>query len=156
MYLGYQFYRCLYDFSIRFRNCSDSMVFFTFYFIKLPASVLLKKLFMYWILLKCHLTTSQVKSGLFFGAPSLFRLFVNELYNNIQITKKCFVLCTCLSVVVCVIISLVFRLVFCRSLYMALSFFRLANVLPVFRCTTSDYPFGLFKPFLKLFPSLYW
>jgi len=37
---------------------------------------------------------------------------------------------------------------------MALSCFLLVNVLPVYRFTASDYPFGLFKPFLKSFPSL--
>jgi len=31
-------------FSIRFRNCSDSMVFFILYFIKLSASVLFKEI----------------------------------------------------------------------------------------------------------------
>jgi len=48
------------------------------------------------------------------------------------------------SVVVCVLV------VFCRSLFVLLSFFLSVIVLPVLlRVMTSDYPFGIFKLFLK-------
>jgi hypothetical protein len=40
-------------------------------------------------------------------------------------------------------------------LFVLLSFFRLAIMLSVLRFTDSDYPFGVFKLFLKLFLELY-
>ena len=43
--------------------------------------------------------------------------------------------------------SLVFCVVFCRSLFVL---FRLAIVLHVLRFTTSDNPVGIFRPFLQL------
>ena len=45
---------------------------------------------------------------------------------------------------------------FCRMLFVLLYFFLLAIVLPVlFRYTDSDYPFGIFKLFLKLVFLIY-
>ena len=49
---------------------------------------------------------------------------------------------------VCVTRSLVLCVMFCRSLFVPLSFFLLAIVLSVLRFTDSDYSFGIFKLFL--------
>jgi hypothetical protein len=52
---------------------------------------------------------------------------------------------------VCGARSAVFCVVFCRSLFVPLSFFLLTIVLPVLlRFVDSDYPFGIFKLFLHL------
>ena len=44
-----------------------------------------------------------------------------------------------------------FMCMFCRSLFVLLSFFLLVIVLSVFRFTDSDYPFGIFELFLLTF-----
>ena len=50
--------------------------------------------------------------------------------------------------VVRVVRSLVFCVVFCRSLFVLVSFFPLTIVLSVLRITNSDYTFDIFKLFV--------
>jgi uncharacterized membrane protein len=53
--------------------------------------------------------------------------------------------------------SLVLCVMFCRLLFVLLSFFLLAIVLSVlFRFTDSDYPFSVFKLILKLYWLVYY
>jgi len=52
--------------------------------------------------------------------------------------------------------SLVFCVVFCRSLFVPVSSFVLATVLSVLlRFTDSDYPFGIFELFLQKCPNIH-
>jgi hypothetical protein len=76
-----------------------------------------------------HLPTSETNQSIFypFGAPERTRVFSG----------------------VCVARSLVFYIMFGRSLFVLLSFFLLTIVLSVLRFTVSEYPFGIFKHFLS-------
>jgi hypothetical protein len=47
-----------------------------------------------------------------------------------------------------ILVGSCFCVVFCKSLFVLFFFFHLVNILSLLRFTASDYPFGIFKPFL--------